>query len=494
MKITIKTALLLTVLLVFALSSCSNAENTNDGGAPGDAANTDAGETAPDNPAPAIQDSLPDADYGGYEFRMYMRDTEQTNKDFNIEGETGDQLDDAIYRRNKKIEDRFNINLKFSFYPYEDWSMSSLGKIVKAGDDGFDMAAIHGATVFTMAQDNLILDWHESMPYVDLSAPWWPDNIINNLSIFNKLYGATGDITYLYLDYTGCILFNKELFRSLGIEYPYADVLNGKWTVDKFMSMVKQGTADLNGDGAITPDADRYGLNIYNGWCYPVEIFYCGGDRVISINDGGLPELTMYNERTVNIYEKFTDMMNSGAAYINEHNSGTDLFKDGRALFTNNSLSMITQYRILDYEIGVLPLPKYDENTPKYFAPLNQNTTSIVVPVTSPDTERTSIIAEAFAAEGCISITPAYYEISLKTKHARDDESSEMLDYIRDGILCDYGQIDVTLVGGGLNNFGAQLVGAQYSEIQNPSFTLLYDRNKEIVEKNIEKLKEKYGY
>ena len=290
------------------------------------------------------------------------------------------------------------------------------------------------------------------------------------------------------------ILFNKELFRNLGIEYPYADVLNGKWTVDKFMPMLKQGTGDLNGDGAITPDADRYGLNIYNGWCYPVEIFYCGGDRVVSINNDGLPELTMYNERTVNIYEKFTDMMDSGAVHINDLNVSTDIFKDGRALFSNNSLSMITAYRILDCDIGILPLPKYDENTPKYFAPLNQNTTSIVVPVTSPDTARTSIIAEAFAAEGYNSITPAYYEISLKTKHARDDESLEVLDYIRDGILCDYGQVDVTLVGNGLNNFGAQLVGAQYSEVQNPSFTLLYERNKEIVEKNIEKLKEKYGY
>jgi len=495
MKITKKTILFLAVLLVFIMSSCSEGSDAKSGDPDiANGADKAAGENEQEDLAAEIQDSLPEADYGGYDFRIYMRDTVQTNKDFYIESETGDQLDDAIYRRNKKIEERFNINLKFYFYPYEDWAMSDLSKIIKTEDDGFDMAAIHGATVFTMAADNLVLDWRENMPYINLSAPWWPDNIIDNLSIFNKLYGATGDITYLYLDYTGCILFNKELFQDLGIEYPYTDVTSGKWTVDKFMSIVKQGRTDLNGDGVIAPDSDRYGLNIYNGWCYPIEIFYCGGDRVISIDKDGFPELTMYNERTANIYEKFTDMINSGAVYINEINSSTDIFKDKRALFANNALAMVTEYRILDFEIGILPLPKYDENIPKYFAPLNQNTTSIVVPVTSPDTERTSMIIEAFAAEGYRSITPAYYEISLKTKQARDDESLEMLDYIRDGILCDYGQIDVTLVGGGLNNFGAQLVGAQYSEIQNPSFTLLYERNVGIVEQNIEKLKEKYGY
>ena len=502
MKIKRKTALLLTVLLAFILISCSSGNDADNGGSGGGAdadsnANgpvQESGEASPENPAEEIKDSLPEADYGGYDFRIYMRDTAQTNKDFYIESQTGDQLDDALYKRNKDIEERFNINLKFYFYPYDDWSVSTLSRIIKSEDDGFDMGAIHTATVFTMAADNLLLDWRENMPYIDFGAPWWPDDIIDNLSIFNKLYSGTGDITYLYLDYTACILFNKEMFKERGLDYPYADVSNGKWTLDSFMSTVKQNTLDLNGDGAITPDADRLGLSIYNGWSYPVEVFYCGGDRVISINNDGFPELTMYNERTVQIYEKFMDMVNGDAAHINELNSAIDLFRDERALFSNNSLEIVTEYRILDFEFGILPLPKYDENTPKYYAPLNQNTTSIIAPVTASNTERTSMIIEAFAAEGYRSITPTYYDISLKTKQARDDESLEMLDYIRDGIICDYGQVDVTLVGDGLNNFGAQLVGFQYSEINNPSFTLLYERNKEIVENNIARLKEKYGY
>ena len=493
MKRKIIALLILLCIILPVIFSC-NADNSQSD-ADNNITDTAGAEAATINPMADVKDSLPDGiDYGGYDFKIYIRDRELNNKDFYIEQEIGDQLNDAIYNRNTKVAERFNVNLKFTLYPYDDWSVTAISKTIKSGDDAFDMAAIHATTVFTLANNNLVFDWHENMPYVDLTAVWWPDGIIKNISSFGKLYGASGDISYTYLDYAACLLFNKELFKNLNIDYPYADVVNGRWTLDKFITIVKQGLSDLNGDGQITPDADRYGLDIMNAWAFPNDIFYCGGDRIISIGTDGIPELTMYNDRTVNIYDKFFDMMGGGAAQINELDVINNPFKDGRALFYNGSMGSIIEYRALDFDIGILPLPKYDENTPKYYIPLNQNTSMIVAPITLQNTERTSIIVEALAAEGYRTIIPAYYETSLKTKHARDNESLEMLDYIRDGILCDYGSIDMTLVGNGLNNFGAQLVGAQYSEVQNPSLTLLYERNKGIVEKNIEKLKVKYGY
>ena len=492
MKITKKTALFIIVSLILVISSCSAEKDADTGSGPaGDINITDtagAGNAAEELKT-EIKDSLPDnIDYGGYEFRIFIRDHARNNMDFYIESEVGEQLNDAVYNRNKKVEERFNVNFKFNLYPYEDWAMTAVSNTVKAGDDAFDMAAIHGATVFTLSNGNLILNWYENMPYIDLSAPWWPDGIIGNISSFGKLYGITGDISYTYLDYAGCLLFNKDLFKNLSIEYPYADATNGKWTLDKFISIVKDGKADLNGDGVMTPDADRYGLDIMNAWAFPNEVFYCGGDKMVSINIDGIPELTMYNDRTVSIYDKFFDMLDSGAAQINELNVSTNPFKEGRALFYNGALGDIIENRALEFDIGILPLPKYDEKTPKYFIPVNQNTSMIVAPVTLQNTERTSIITEALAAEGYRTVIPAYYEISLKTKQARDDESAAMMDYIRDGIICDYGQFDVTAMGS-LLNFGAQLV-----QSKNTSFTVIYDRNKAAVERNIEKLKEKYGY
>ncbi|MCL2773707.1 MAG: extracellular solute-binding protein [Oscillospiraceae bacterium] len=492
MKIIKKVLLvLITVLMILTAASCSNKNNTNTDGTTENlnTADTAGNETAAVETTTAVKDSLPDnIDYGGYNFRIYVRDRELNNKDFYIESETGDVLNDAVYNRNKKVEERFNVNFTFKFYPYDDWSVTDIAKSIKSGDDAFDMAAIHGATVCVLSQADLLVDWHENMPYVDLTAPWWPDGIINNLSPFGKLYGATGDISYTYLDYAGCMLFNKDLFKNLGIDYPYADVANGTWTMDKFISIVKQGTSDLNGDGTITPDADRYGLDIYNAWAYPNDVFYCGGDRIISMGDDGVPALTMFSERTVSIYDKFFDMMNSGAAHVNELDATDIPFKDGRSLFLSGTLDSITEYRALDFDLGILPQPKYDETTSKYYVEVNQNTSMIVVPVTASDTQRTSMIVEALASEGYNTVIPSFYEISLKTKQARDDESAAMLDYIRAGVTCDYGMFDVSLVGN-LLNFGAQLV-----QSSGTSFTSMYDKNKDAVENNIEKLKAKYGY
>jgi len=42
-------------------------------------------------------------------------------------------------------------------------------------------------------------------------------------------------------------------------------------------------------------------------------------------------------------------------------------------------------------------------------------------------------VTEALAAEGYRSVTPAYFEIALKNKYTRDDESSQMLDILVSG-------------------------------------------------------------
>jgi hypothetical protein len=62
-----------------------------------------------------------------------------------------------------------------------------------------------------------------------------------------------------------------------------------------------------------------------------------------------------------------------------------------------------------------------------------------------------------------------------------------MLDIIRDGAICDYGVFDVTIMGE-LLNFGAVIAQT------NTSFTTLYERNRDAVERSIERLKERYGF
>ena len=102
------------------------------------------------------------------------------------------------------------------------------------------------------------------------------------------------------------------------------------------------------------------------------------------------------------------------------------------------------------------------------------------VPVTATDYSRTSIIVEAMAAEGYKKITPAYYELVLKTKLARDDESAEMLDYIRSGMTTDYGYLNDQLTG------QFSLLGANLCDSKDRNFASFYEKYKDGVQIKID--------
>jgi len=180
-------------------------------------------------------------------------------------------------------------------------------------------------------------------------------------------------------------------------------------------------------------------------------------------------------------------MMNSGAPYMHDVSKDGDYptntaFRAGRSLFYTTYLRDIIFHRDLDYEVGILPIPKYDDSTPKYYTNVDAGQNVFSVPVTAAETERTSIIVEALCAEGHRTVMPAFYEVSLKTKYSRDDESAAMIDYIKDGRVYDYGYFNSSVTG------DLAYVGQRLVTTKNPNFTSFYERNEVKVRQNIDAL------
>ena len=61
-----------------------------------------------------------------------------------------------------------------------------------------------------------------------------------------------------------------------------------------------------------------------------------------------------------------------------------------------------------------------------------------VIPADVKDSEFAGRITEALAVASHEYVIPAYYEVTLKTKTARDDDSYRMLDIIRSGFTLDF--------------------------------------------------------
>ena len=65
----------------------------------------------------------------------------------------------------------------------------------------------------------------------------------------------------------------------------------------------------------------------------------------------------------------------------------------------------------------------------------------MTVPVDSKDKKGAAAVIEALAYESWNSVTPAYFETALKVKYARDNDSAQMFDIIREGVSFDFGYI-----------------------------------------------------
>jgi hypothetical protein len=120
------------------------------------------------------------------------------------------------------------------------------------------------------------------------------------------------------------------------------------------------------------------------------------------------------------------------------------MFRENKGLFLCTIFYYIDIMRDMETEFGIIPFPKFDEKQERYRNRISFYDT-FVVPITATNLDRTSIIIEALTCESMNTVVPAYYDIALKTKYTRDDESQEMLDLIMVNRVLDLG--DTVYVG-----------------------------------------------
>ena len=110
-------------------------------------------------------------------------------------------------------------------------------------------------------------------------------------------------------------------------------------------------------------------------------------------------------------------------------------------MYLNGLFSSALNYRAMEPDFGIIPYPKYDETQSNYYSMSDGAHTIMAIPKTITDIERNSIIIEALNAESYKQVIPAYYEIALKVKYSRDEESFAVLDILLDGRTFDFGYV-----------------------------------------------------
>ncbi len=391
--------------------------------------------------------------YDGYNYRMLVR--KGKINDQYLEDDSEDLVESATYKRNKEVEDRYGITITVSESNDSNYETDALNSIL-AGDDAYDLIFAHSRAAFVYAIQGAAMNFND-ISTIHLDKPWWTQDITESCNINGKLYVLDGDISTSGLGATMCLFFNKRIFDELGYDYPYEMVKDGDWTFDEFAYLAKKGGADLNGDGVMDPEVDQYGFRAEQ-WEAPMNILYTGGQKIYDKDDEGNLQLTLYSTKTVEIYDEFFSLMNNASCILFSTATGykgSGMFSEGRAMFTDTELRHAQTLRNMDDDFGILPYPKFDE-ADNYATATNGGSHLLVIPITVSDVERTGAITEALCAIGSRDVIPAFYEKSLKTKYARDEESEDMIDIIRSSRIYDIGYV----AGGTFQSCGCDLANS----------------------------------
>lgn len=452
-------ALLASLMLVTTAVSCGgggegaatttaggNAEATTVGG--GEA--TEPAQTeAPTHDANGfkLDDLDPNLNYNGDTFNvLYWSDVE--HPEFFVESQTGDVVNDAIYQRNQAVEERLNITFGWVGVDGDSGENANFNHHVQqellAGSHEFDLIAAYSLTTTAAAVNGYLYDLLDpACEHLNFDQPWWPDTLLEQATINNKLRFASGDISMntLYMMYV-CFV-NTDLLEAHHLENPAELVLDGKWTYDKFIEMCHGIYEDLDGNGQKN-DKDRFG---YMSSGIHVDPWFYGSGAVMALQDanGDLQiSDTFGSETVINSIDKINSLLwDSIDGIYTDSVLHQKAFRDEQLLFMMDRARV--SFKVLaaneNCHYTIVPCPKYDEQQERYYTVMGNPFTLYAIPIDSTDPTRASAVMECFASESYRTTTPAVFEITLKLKYAQDDITGQMYDMIRQNVSFDIGRI-----------------------------------------------------
>lgn len=402
---------------------------------------------------------LTEADYAGTDIKI-LTAAEQWQYLY-ITEQTGDVIDDAVFERNRAVEERYNVKLDYQVYnghnAGKEAVRAALTGSVMGGSAEFDLMVGGISYITPYAVENLFADLY-TFDTLKLDQPWWFSYINEELDLNGRLYLGSGYYGMLSMENAVVTFFNKQVAEDNGIEDIYAIVNNGTWTFDKMVELSKKVVSDLNGDGKYNAN-DRVGILTTND--YFSFFVNSMGYLYTSRNSDGSVVLNEPTEKLIDICDKLNEALKSD--YLIDGNDSVEmlgasasadeidekmmnLFSANQALFMSHRLAFSTRETMRNMEkYGIIPCPKYDEQQEDYITALVNDVAAI--PGVVADTAMSAVLLEAMQYYTYDIVRPQYYEIALKRKGTRDNESEKMLDMIFDHTVIDFAYMYINVIG-----------------------------------------------
>ena len=424
-------AVLLAALMLIPLVSCSTANDSEDSLA--HESQTEALSDAETEFFPPIEKK----DYDGATFQIitpftkpgdwyYAEEYQSTQSKTSI-------LNNTLYEMNTLVEEHLNVEFALKTITFKTGNelFNEVFPTIMAGDDAYQFCAMDAYYDNTnFITKNCALDLYQ-LEAVDFDQFYWDKSVTEMLTINGKAYLGLGDLCKKLFYVIYC---NKNMLTNANRKMPYDEVRNGQWTLDRLAAISTELYQD-DGDG-LRNSGDIYGFS--SSWdCNGAAFLQASNIFVATRTDDGNFELSMYGDRLIEMYDKlYAWSQNESVNLWNVHSPMiTSDFKTEQTYFMTAGLG--TDYLDVEFDVGILPLPKFDVEQENY-AHVNWGN-NMLVPSSIQNKEMVGEVIELMCFYSGTMVLNKYYDevLQLRVSDAPDDR--DMVELIYDTVVYDPG-------------------------------------------------------
>ncbi|MBO5701879.1 MAG: extracellular solute-binding protein [Clostridia bacterium] len=456
MKIKSIISLILCLIMAFSAVSCSNTVDPEETSSD-ETTEAPAATVAPDS-SPAIEEtespydengflksSLPEElDFGGDKVTVLWW-TDVENPEFFVEGENGEIINDAIFRRNANVESKLGITFEWVGIKGQynnnvgaDYA-NHVGNQYAAGDTTYDIISAHSCTIALTSMYGYCADLMQAK-YLDFEKPWWPEVMIETATIGDEMYFVSGDISTNSIHQMYAVFYNKDLMKNYpNLTEPSQYVLDNNWNIENFQLLTKDLYQDLDGSNSANEN-DFYGLSTL--WWHFDALYYGSGLRQAEKDPEELFKISddYFGDKAIALNDSIGAWVMTGNVYV-DNTKYHKVFCNGNALMSLARHHDIANYLTGDFKHGIAPVPKYNNDQENYVTLVGNPISFYSIYALSKDIDRAAAVLECWASEAYRLTSPAVFETTFKLRYSDTSVESQMYDIIRAGIVFDFGRL-----------------------------------------------------
>ncbi|MBR3415647.1 MAG: hypothetical protein IKH09_02985 [Clostridia bacterium] len=317
-----------------------------------------------------------------------------------------------ISDRNRAVEEKLNVRLDFSEAAASEMLADAAASVA---------SGMYYTDVMTVPLGNVgaffaygCLSNLESMPYLDLSAPYFNGRSVTALSPGNWCLGFISD-AYPVLRETPALFYNRAIEGDDPGMLERA-AKDGTLTWDLVFASAETNIS-LLGDGAFTFSVGNPAATL------PQTVFLSGTGRVITTAPP-VPTVAFAAEWLAPSSAVTSKISGSSPA----KDEGAELFKNGKVAYRIEYVKNAAAMNGETTEFGVVPLPKITAEG-EYRALVSPYCPVFTVIAGTQNSEEISLVLTALSAAS-YGVIPEHFVDEIIVTEMRDDKSGDMLDLI----------------------------------------------------------------